>query len=65
LNAASKAIDVVVKYQIKSPLNPNLKGAVAGSLPIYGRYMALRYPNWAVKFLADALMLEDQILTRI
>lgn len=65
LNAASKAIDVVMKHQIQSALNQNLKGAVAGSSPIYGRYMALRYPNWAVKFLADALMLEDQILRKI
>lgn len=65
LNAACKAIDVVVKHQIKSPLNPNLKGAVAGSSPIYGRYMAMRYPNWAVKFLADALMFENQALQKL
>jgi hypothetical protein len=65
LNAASKAIDEVVKHQVKSPLNPNLKGAVAGSYPIYGRYMAMRYPNWAVKFLADALLLENQELQKL
>jgi hypothetical protein len=28
---------------------------VAGSSPITGRYMTLRYPNWAAKFHADAL----------
>ncbi len=65
LNSAIKAIDIVTKYQIKSSLNSNLKGAVAGSVPIYGRYMAFRYPNWAVKFLTDALILENQILKKL
>ncbi len=59
-SAASKAIDTVVDRQIKKPWNKNLIGAVAGSSPIFGRYMAMRYPNWAVKFLIDALMLEEQ-----
>lgn len=65
LNSASKAIDVVIKHQIKSHINQNLRGAVAGSFPIYGRYMAMRYPNWAVKFLTDAIILEDQILRKL
>lgn len=65
LNAASKAIDVVVEHQVKSSINADLIGAVAGSYPIYGRYMALRYPNWAVKFLADALMFENQALQKV
>lgn len=65
LNAASKAIDSVTEHQIKTTLNPNLTGAVAGSVPIYGRYMAFRYPNWAVKFLTDAIILEHQILKKL
>jgi uncharacterized protein YyaL (SSP411 family) len=65
LNAASKAIDSVTKHQIAKTLNRNLKGAVAGSVPIYGRYMAFRYPNWAVKFLTDAIILEHQILKKL
>ena len=65
LNAASKAIDSVVRNQVKSSFNSNLIGAVAGSYPIYGRYMFMRYPNWAVKFLADSLMLEHQVLQKI
>jgi exopolysaccharide biosynthesis WecB/TagA/CpsF family protein len=31
-------------------------GALPGSYPIFGRYAPLQYPNWATKFLADALM---------
>ena len=31
----------------------------AGSFPVWGRYAPLQYPNWATKFLADALMLYE------
>jgi hypothetical protein len=34
-------------------------GGVAGSRPFWGRYMMLRFPNWAVKFSIDSLLLED------
>jgi hypothetical protein len=42
-----------------------LRGAVAGSSPIFGRYMAFRYPNWAAKFFMDALMFRNDRLERI
>lgn len=32
-------------------------GGVAGSAPIWGRYSIFKYPNWAAKFFADALMI--------
>ncbi len=32
-----------------------LRGGLSGSAPVWGPYMYLRYPNWAAKFLADAL----------
>jgi hypothetical protein len=31
-------------------------GGIPGSYPIVGNYMYLRYPNWAAKFFADALL---------
>ena len=31
-------------------------GGVAGSAPIWGGYAVFKYPNWAAKFFADALM---------
>lgn len=65
LNAASKAIDTVEKHQVKRAWNKNLIGAVAGSAPFYGRYMFFRYPNWAVKFYCDALMLEAESINSI
>lgn len=36
-----------------------IRGGLPGSAPIWGSYMYLRYPNWAAKFLADALMHAD------
>ncbi len=39
--------------------NPGIKGGIKGSQPIYGKYQPFSYPNWAAKFFADALMLED------
>jgi len=38
-----------------------VRGAVAGSYPIWGKYQRFAYPNWAAKFFADSLMLEKKI----
>jgi hypothetical protein len=38
--------------------NPHLAGGIKGSHPVDEDYMTWRYPNWAAKFFADALMLE-------
>jgi hypothetical protein len=56
LNAASKLIEYVSSTQYENTPVKSLNGAVAGSKPIWGRYMMGRYPNWAAKFHADALM---------
>jgi hypothetical protein len=39
--------------------DPGVRGALKGSYPIDGQYMAYRFPNWAAKFFMDALMLEE------
>lgn len=33
-----------------------VRGALAGSYPVFGPYMYLRYPNWATKFFVDGLL---------
>ncbi len=38
--------------------DPSRAGALKGAHPINGNYMTWRYPNWATKFFADALMFE-------
>jgi uncharacterized protein YyaL (SSP411 family) len=56
LHAARKAIAFVAATQNLHTSNPNIKGAIAGSYPIYGRYERFKYPNWAAKFFIDALL---------
>jgi hypothetical protein len=48
---ASKRVHVV-QTRIKE-----VRGAVPGSFPFYEGYDAYLYPNWATKFMADALMM--------
>ncbi len=42
--------------QITHALDKNLSGALPGSVPIWGPYMRLKYPNWAAKFFLDAIL---------
>lgn len=41
--------------------NKNIHGAIAGSHPIWGKYIHFTYPNWAAKFFIDSLILEDKV----
>jgi uncharacterized protein YyaL (SSP411 family) len=56
LDAARKAIAYVAATQNLRTSHEGVRGAIAGSFPIYGRYERLKYPNWAVKFFIDALL---------
>ena len=61
---AASAINAYLKSrQIIRTQNRNLKGAIAGSYPIWGRYIHFTYPNWAAKFFLDALLLEEHTLS--
>lgn len=42
----------------------DLRGALPGSRPSWGRYMFMRFPNWAVKYFADALIAEMRLPSR-
>jgi hypothetical protein len=42
--------------------NPGLDGGISGSSPLNGEYGPFEVLNWAVKFFADALMLERAIV---
>lgn len=37
----------------------DIMGAMNGSFPLWGRYEPFAYPNWATKYFADAMMLEE------
>ena len=57
VNSAAKLIDFIGSVQKSGFLIRSVRGAVAGSYPLWGRYMNLRYPNWAAKYYCDALMI--------
>ncbi len=57
INAAAKLVDQVCSSQHIKGWGTPLRGAVAGSSPLWGRYMFFRYPNWAAKYHSDALMM--------
>lgn len=44
--------------------NEHMAGALSGSYPFWGRYEPFAFPNWATKYLADALMLEKEHFNR-
>lgn len=52
------ALDYLKSQHDTSHEDPSIRGAVAGSAPIWGRYSMFEYPNWAAKFFADALLVE-------
>ncbi len=58
--AARQAIEFLKRRQTLTGPEP-IRGGLAGSSPIVGSYMYLRYPNWAAKFLADALLLAGDL----
>lgn len=52
-NTALKLFEDVLPHQ-NMDNNLNKRGAIPGSAPFWGRYLTLRYPNWATKFFLDA-----------
>lgn len=65
LNAALKLSDDVKACQKIASLHSGIAGGVQGSFPITGKYTPFIFPNWAAKFLADTLMLEEKLMTKL
>ena len=59
VSAAFKALLYAMSKQRVAGGSAGTRGAIAGSSPYWGRYLTLRHPNWATKFLLDALMEAD------
>jgi hypothetical protein len=55
--AADDLLAQALEHQVIQPAfwQRPARGALAGSSPLWGAYLPFRYPNWAVKFLLDAL----------
>jgi hypothetical protein len=60
LDGGADAVAYAASRQMRSSWRP-VDGALPGSFPIFGRYARLQYPNWATKFLADSLMLREEL----
>ncbi len=59
-NRNSKSVvDFLKNHQNSSAKSENIRGAIAGSFPIWGSYLPFSYPNWAAKFFIDLLIQED------
>jgi len=54
---AIRALDYVMRCQDVQSSNPNIRGAIRGSQPIWGMYAPFTFPNWATKFFIDAMLL--------
>jgi len=63
LEGGQRACRYLKRLQNCSIKNPNIRGAIKASQPIWGRYLFGSYPNWATKFYMDALMMEEAALT--
>ena len=58
--AADMLVDFLKAVQVVGSGIAGIDGALAGSYPITGPYMTSGYPNWATKYLLDALMLQSE-----
>jgi hypothetical protein len=65
LNGALKLLDQVKSTQSLTSRNPGIRGGIPGSYPCWGGYCPLAFPNWAAKFFADAVLLQEQIMRNL
>jgi hypothetical protein len=63
LNAALRVVDQVCAIQ-KTVGPAGIRGGIPGSVPTWGSYAPLQYPNWAVKFWLDLLVLTESVMTQ-
>lgn len=57
-DAAQRSLRYVMQRLRPNDPHPGVRGGVAGSFPVYGRYAPMSYPNWAAKFFLDAALLQ-------
>jgi hypothetical protein len=63
LNAAVK-MNEMLKQSLPVKGGRGVVGGVAGSYPIWGAYQPMRFISWGCKFLADALVLEQRLMSQ-
>ena len=65
ISVACKALDLVKRSQPMKSNDPGICGGIAGSSPIWGDYIYMKFPNWAAKFFIDAMLEKDKILKNL
>jgi hypothetical protein len=55
-DAAVRAVRYVAARQDLDGDDLDVRGAIKGSHPIWGKYSPLTFPNWAAKFFIDAML---------
>jgi len=60
--AVIRALDYVMGCQDIETSDLNIRGAIKGSQPVWGRYAPLSFPNWPAKFFVDAMLLRNRWL---
>jgi uncharacterized protein YyaL (SSP411 family) len=60
VTAGERLLHFVLRTRNTRSQDPNVRGAIAGSYPVGGKYHPHQYPNWAAKFTADAIMLLEE-----
>jgi hypothetical protein len=58
LEHARRGLAFLKREQMTPDAGHSIRGAIAGSAPIWGAYSRFEFPNWAAKFFADALMMD-------
>lgn len=54
--SAVSALRYVMSWQDITTANLDVRGAIKGSQPTWGRYSPLTFPNWATKFFIDSML---------
>ena len=60
-DAVDRGLDYLKRHQRRTGDGRFDDGAIAGSAPFWGGYSRFEFPNWAAKFFADALMLDNRL----
>jgi hypothetical protein len=56
-----RALAFVMSAQDIDAADADVRGAIKGSQPVWGRYAPMSYPNWAAKFFVDAMWLRREL----
>jgi len=58
-SATALVLRYVMRSQDLDTDDPDVRGAIKGSQPLWGRYSPFGFPSWAAKFFIDAMLLAE------